>query len=249
MESADHSHLLSTSQRLEFISQLNAILPQHFNMLLFAVKPPVGLIPPVPAAQANRSIALLMWAEGPGGCGLSVLRELLDKIVTPSPCGIVEQSDPNVPATPISSAPVQTESPAASSKVSSGVASLIDALYREEINEAISESFLWSENARRAAVKSTETVWNLLCDNAQSVVGTLAKDYSGLQLFDKLKNRAASLQSTMKSAAKDAKYGYVYHNPIISICESDRLELAKSLREFAKHFEIELLPASTGKKT
>lgn len=249
VESADQSRRLSASQRLQFISQLNAILSQHFNMLLFAVKPPNGLIPPMPAAQADRTIALLMWAEGPGGCGLSVLQELLDKIITPSPFGNVEQSNPKALATPISLPPVQTESPAVSGKVSPSVASLIDALYREEINEAISESLLRSENARTAAVKTAEAVWNLLYDNRQSVLETLGKDYSGLQLFDRLKDCAATLQSTMKSAANDAKHGYVYHNPIISICESARMELAKSLREFAKHFGIGLPPASTGKKT
>jgi hypothetical protein len=82
-ENADQSRRLSASQRLQFIRQLNAILPQQFNMLLFAVDPPAGLIPPMPAAQGDRTSALLMWAEAPGGCGLSVLQQLLDTIVNP----------------------------------------------------------------------------------------------------------------------------------------------------------------------
>ena len=82
-ESADQSRRLSTSQRLQFIRQLNAILPQQFNMLLFAVNPEPGLVPPMPSPQGDRTSALLTWAEGPGGCGLSVLQELLDTTVNP----------------------------------------------------------------------------------------------------------------------------------------------------------------------
>jgi hypothetical protein len=83
VESANQNRRLSPSQRLQFIGQLNAISPQHFNMLLFSVNPPAGLIPPMPAPQGDRTIALLAWTEGPGGCGLSVLQELLNTIVNP----------------------------------------------------------------------------------------------------------------------------------------------------------------------
>jgi hypothetical protein len=85
VESADQSRRLSAAQRLQFMRQLNEIVPQHFNMLLFAVNPPAGLIPPMPAAQGDRTSALLTWAESRGGCGLSVLQELLDTIVKPTP--------------------------------------------------------------------------------------------------------------------------------------------------------------------
>ena len=81
VESADHSRRLSASQRLQFIRQLNAILPQQFNMLLFAVNPPNGLVPPMPAPQDVRTFALLSWAEEPGGCGLFVLQKLLETIL------------------------------------------------------------------------------------------------------------------------------------------------------------------------
>lgn len=52
-------------------------------MLLFSVNPEPGLIPPMPAPQGDRTAALLTWAEAPGGCGLSVLQQLLDTIVNP----------------------------------------------------------------------------------------------------------------------------------------------------------------------
>ena len=77
VESADHSRRLSASQRLRFIRQLNAILPQQFNMLLFAVNPPNGLVPPMPAPQDVRTSALLSWAEEPGGCRLFVLHRVI----------------------------------------------------------------------------------------------------------------------------------------------------------------------------
>jgi hypothetical protein len=83
VEGADQSRRLTAAQRLQFMRQLNEVVPQQFNMLLFAVNPPAGLVPPIPAAQGDRTSALLTWAEAPGGCGLSILKELLDAIVNP----------------------------------------------------------------------------------------------------------------------------------------------------------------------
>jgi TIR domain len=82
-ENANQTPSLSTTQRLQFIRHLNEIVPQHFNMLLFALNPPAGLVPPMPAPQGDRTSALLTWAEAPGGCGLSVLQQLLETIVNP----------------------------------------------------------------------------------------------------------------------------------------------------------------------
>ena len=83
MERADQTTRLSAAQRFQFIRQLSEIVPQQFNMLLFAVNPPSGLIPPMPAAQGDRTAALLTWAEAPSGCGFSVLKQLLDTFVNP----------------------------------------------------------------------------------------------------------------------------------------------------------------------
>jgi hypothetical protein len=82
-KNADQSHLFSATRRLQFMRQLDEILPQQFNMLLFAVNPPPGLVPPMPAPQADRVSALLTWAEGPAGCGLSVIQQVLETIVKP----------------------------------------------------------------------------------------------------------------------------------------------------------------------
>lgn len=37
----------------------------------------------MPASQGDRTSALLIWAEALGGCGLSVLQDLLETIVNP----------------------------------------------------------------------------------------------------------------------------------------------------------------------
>ena len=79
---------LSITQRLQLVRQLNAILPQQFNMLLVALNPEPGLIPSMPTAQSDRTTALVAWAEGPGGCGLSCVQEALKGILRSSyQCG------------------------------------------------------------------------------------------------------------------------------------------------------------------
>ena len=74
---------LSPFERLEFLRRLNAMLPQQFGMLLVALNPEPGLVPPMPAPQADRSTALVAWVEGPSGCGLSVTRQVYEAIVGP----------------------------------------------------------------------------------------------------------------------------------------------------------------------
>jgi len=82
-QNADQSHQLSPQQRLQLLRKLNAILAPQFNMLVVVLNPEPGLIPEMPAPQADRSAALFKWAESPGGCGLSALQQLLDAILNP----------------------------------------------------------------------------------------------------------------------------------------------------------------------
>jgi hypothetical protein len=74
---------LSPDERLALIRRLNAMLAQHFNMLVVTLNPEPGLIPEMPAPQADRSVALVKWAEAPGGCGLSVLQKYSQSIPHP----------------------------------------------------------------------------------------------------------------------------------------------------------------------
>jgi hypothetical protein len=76
--------LLSARERLQLTNKLNAVVPSQFNILVFSLKPPDGLVPPMPAPQMDRSTALLAWAESPSGCGLQVVKEVLDYVLNPS---------------------------------------------------------------------------------------------------------------------------------------------------------------------
>jgi hypothetical protein len=102
VEKADQGRRFSKAQRLQYIQQLNEILPLHFNMLLFVIKPPTGLVPPMPAPQADRASALLIWAESPDGCGLTVIQEILKTILEPSQSTTPSAAGPSIPANVVS---------------------------------------------------------------------------------------------------------------------------------------------------
>jgi TIR domain len=74
---------ISQQKRMALIQQLSELAVQQFNMLIFAAKPPAGLIPPMPAPQGDRAFALLSWAEGPGGCSVVAIQELLATLTNP----------------------------------------------------------------------------------------------------------------------------------------------------------------------
>jgi hypothetical protein len=76
---ADNTHL----DRFKLVQDLSSITSQQFNMLIYAINPPPGIIAPMPAPQADRASMLLTWAEGPGGCSLVVLQQVLQKITGP----------------------------------------------------------------------------------------------------------------------------------------------------------------------
>ena len=70
---------LELEERLALIQRLNAIPPETFNMLVFALNPPPGVIAPMPAPQGQRSGQLLSWAEGPGGSSLRMVKQILNQ--------------------------------------------------------------------------------------------------------------------------------------------------------------------------
>lgn len=77
-----HSHEHDAVQRFNLIARLNALAPQQFNMLVFALKPPPGLVPPMPAPLGDRSAPLLEWVES-NGPGLITATNILELIVGP----------------------------------------------------------------------------------------------------------------------------------------------------------------------
>lgn len=67
--------------RLALHKKLNNMIVQHFNMLIFTLNPPPGVVPPMPASQGDRASSLLNWAESPGGCGLHQVEDILETIL------------------------------------------------------------------------------------------------------------------------------------------------------------------------
>ena len=72
---------LSRADRLHLVQTLNALPKPQFDELVFALAPPPGNIPSNPAAQSDRSTALLAWAESPIGPGLLELEKILGSIL------------------------------------------------------------------------------------------------------------------------------------------------------------------------
>jgi hypothetical protein len=71
----------SPTERRNLIQKLNALPTQQFNILVFTLNPPAGLIPPMPAPQGDRTYSLLSWAEGSTGCGLLQVEQILTELM------------------------------------------------------------------------------------------------------------------------------------------------------------------------
>ncbi len=82
-EPPEQAAMFSQAERVSLLNQLNAVTTQQFNIFIYTLKPPDGIIPPMPAPQSDRVIALLYWAEAPGGCGLAHVKQTFDKILNP----------------------------------------------------------------------------------------------------------------------------------------------------------------------
>jgi hypothetical protein len=70
-----------SDERLCLLQTLTALPSPIFGQIAFALPMPKGLLPQ-PASQIEQSIALLNWVDGPTGCGLHALQDLLDHITT-----------------------------------------------------------------------------------------------------------------------------------------------------------------------
>ena len=74
------SMALSPKQRLLLIKHINDLVNPDFESLVFALKTPRSVMPSGAAAQGDRSSALLAWVEGPTGCGMAPLLQMLNDI-------------------------------------------------------------------------------------------------------------------------------------------------------------------------
>ena len=79
---------LSTSERFALINHVSGLPPAQFSGLVYALKPPSGVVPPSPAPVGDRAVALLDWVEGPTGPKINKLLELLGQ-VAPLPSALV----------------------------------------------------------------------------------------------------------------------------------------------------------------
>ncbi len=84
---------LSASERLALIQALNQLPLMQLEELVVALNPPAGVLPPINAAQGNRTSELLRWVEGPTGSGLSQLQALLSQLISPSYRATGEERD------------------------------------------------------------------------------------------------------------------------------------------------------------
>lgn len=71
---------MSPEERLRLLNRLNQLTAQHLDKLIFALQPPSGILPSDKAAQGDRVVALLSWAESSTGPGLGEVEEFLIKL-------------------------------------------------------------------------------------------------------------------------------------------------------------------------
>lgn len=69
-----------TFERQELAKALSGLPTPQFELIMFTLNPPGGIIPPSSAPQGERAAALLAWAEK-AGPGLNTLREVLSQIL------------------------------------------------------------------------------------------------------------------------------------------------------------------------
>jgi hypothetical protein len=79
--SLEAKEAFSATERRELLQKLSALPAQQFNMLLFTLKLPDGVIPSMSSPQGDRAYALVTWAEGWTGCGLLEVKQTLDEII------------------------------------------------------------------------------------------------------------------------------------------------------------------------
>ncbi|MEM9769116.1 MAG: TIR domain-containing protein, partial [Cyanobacteria bacterium P01_D01_bin.71] len=68
-------------ERRRLYRTLQALPAAHFDEIVFALNPPSGLVSPMQSSQGTRTGELLGWAQGPGGCGLDDVYDLLEEYI------------------------------------------------------------------------------------------------------------------------------------------------------------------------
>ena len=72
---------LSIRERVALVRTLSGLPAAQVEQLIFAMKPPFGVVPPSSAPVATRTAELLNWCEGSSGPGLRELQKCLDSLL------------------------------------------------------------------------------------------------------------------------------------------------------------------------
>ena len=83
---------VSPQERLNLIQTLGDLPPSSLEALVFALRVPKSVMAGPAAAQGTKASSLLDWAEGPTGCGLRRVRDLLEQLMNP----LIEESDDDI---------------------------------------------------------------------------------------------------------------------------------------------------------
>lgn len=72
--------VLSPLERMRLVLALDSLPERSFMELHSLLSTPPGVVPGPDVPQAERARFLLQWAEGPGGCGLETVRQVLKEM-------------------------------------------------------------------------------------------------------------------------------------------------------------------------
>ena len=78
--------------RFDLFRVLTALTAQELSQLIFALKPPAGIMPSEAAPGGDRVSALLNWAESPTGKGLDEVQALLRQMLPTTELPVVDHS-------------------------------------------------------------------------------------------------------------------------------------------------------------
>ena len=153
---------LSTKQRLKLSQTLNALPSVEFEQILFSLSPSSGTVPTSPAAQGARANALLQWAQGPTGCGLSTVIKLLREVAGAA----VFTSDPPQAGRPLRVAPEPR-------RVFTGRESLLT-----EIHQTLAAGELVALSGLGGIGKTALLIVGMICPPSPPILGGTGKSHS-----------------------------------------------------------------------
>ena len=84
---------LTPEERMKLHKSLNRLSLGQFNIMVYALNPPSGAIPELPAPQTERTQALLTWADSKTGRGLREVQRVLQEMLLPEETPTLDPKD------------------------------------------------------------------------------------------------------------------------------------------------------------